>query len=59
MHCLGQVELVCGLSAEDLKQLTDEKAAHKDIHGGMLGQPWHKVPPMTPRSSDTGRQEQA
>ena len=45
MYCLEQVELVCGLSPEDLKQFIDEEAVHEDIHGGRLGQPWHEIPP--------------
>ena len=46
--CAGQAALACGLKAEDLKQLIDEEAAHHDIHAGTLGQPWRKIPTMTP-----------
>lgn len=31
-----------------MKQLVDEEAAHHDIHAGTLGQPWQKIPTMTP-----------
>ncbi len=48
MSCDGQAALACGLKAEDLKQLIDEEAAHHSIHAGTLGQPWRKIPAMTP-----------
>ncbi|CAL5227845.1 g10877 [Coccomyxa viridis] len=52
--------LACGLKAEDLKQLIDEEAAHHEIHAGTLGQPWRKIPTMTPgptELADRGRHD--
>ena len=48
MCCAGQAALACGLKAEDLRQLVDEEAAHHGMHAGTLGQPWRKIPAMTP-----------
>ena len=48
VSCAPQAALACGLKAKDLKQLVDEEAAHHDIHAGALGQPWRKIPTMTP-----------
>ena len=47
-----QAALACGLTAADLKQLIDEEAAHRELHAGELGRPWHKVPTMTPGPSE-------
>ncbi len=48
VSCDGQAALACGLKAEELKQLIDEEAAHHEAHAGTLGQPWRKIPTMTP-----------
>ncbi len=58
--CGLQAALACGLKAEDLKQLIDEEAAHHEIHAGTLGQPWRKIPTMTPgptELADRGRHD--
>lgn len=47
-----QAALACGLNAGDLKELIDELAADKAMQSGSLGQPWHKVPTMTPGPSE-------